>query len=260
MKKKQKGLWLVYTERIAPIVSHILLVILMFIPSVQYSINNEKRQVLSPWELLGTCWAKTREYLFSASSQQTSEGKLFQQAVLVTVIILVLLFLIGIAVSIWASFVSLRYYKDKTPSEEAEKAKNIFTAIIPNRFVLSLLRVTAVPLFFFPDILVILYRRLLLYDVSVDFTLIHCGIIALLLFVAVTVITIISAKYEKRLNMNIFAKRKVKDSDDEEEYDEDGAEGDEKPTLRHMQDESVQEQTERLRGLLGYSENDNKTE
>ena len=255
MKKNKKIPAIIYAERIAPILSLLSLMAFMLIPSVQFSLDTDKRKIFSLWELLGNTWKESRHYLFSTSIKQTSEGELFYRAVFAILIVLFILFLIGIAASIWSSAVCLSYYKNPNPSAEALKAKNIFTAVIPNRFVLSLLRLTVLPLLFFPDILVILYRKLLLYNVSVDFTTIHYGMIAVILFVAISIITIISAKSEKRLGMNIFAKDESYENGNETEYlSEDTESFNEPRELRRMKDSSEAEQTERLRSLLGYTE------
>lgn len=259
MKKNKKALAMIYAERIAPIVSWLALIAVMFIPSVQFSLDSDKRKVFSLWGLLGNTWKESRHYLFSASVKRTSEGELFYRAVFAILIVLFILFIIGIAISIWSSAVSLSYYKDKTPSSEAEKAKNIFTAVIPNRFVLSLLRMTILPLLFFPDVLVILYRKLLLYNVSVNFTTVHYGMIAVILFVAISILTVVSIKSEKRLGMNIFAKENFGVNGNEDEYSaEEAALSNEPLELRRMKDSSEAEQTERIRSLLGYSENNDK--
>ncbi len=247
---------MVYAERIAPIAAHLALIIFMFIPSVQYSLDTDKRKIFSLWGLLGNVWNESRRYLFSASTERTSEGELFYQAVFASLIVLFVLFLIGLAVSVWSSTVCLMYYKEKKPSEDAENAKNIFTTVIPNRFVLSLLRLTVIPLLFFPDLLVQLYRRLLLYNVSVSFTSIHYGLIAVLLFAAVTVITALSSKYEKRLGMDIFAKTEARKHDAFFEEYEDSTDNSEPRELRRMKSSSAEEQTERIRELLGFSEDD----
>ncbi|MBQ7383359.1 MAG: hypothetical protein IJV72_01025 [Clostridia bacterium] len=259
MKRKQKRLGLIYTERIAPIVSGVALILITLIPSVEYSLDSKKQGVLSLWQLLGNCWTKTRNYLFSASVQQTNDERLFSQAVFTAITVMFILFVLGFAVSLWASAVSLIYYRDKAPTEDAERSKNIFTAIIPNRFVLSLLRFLVVPLFFFPDILAIFYQRLLLYNVSVKFTTIHYGLVSIILFIAVTVITALSAKREKQLNMNIFAKKKLENYEDEEDYESDEEDSKEEPVLKRMKEASVLEQTERLRMLFGSSDEDNES-
>ena len=253
MKKKKKGLGIVYAERIAPLVSSAVLMILMLIPSVQYFINSEKGKLFSLWELLGDSWERSRHYLFSSTVDRTSEGELFYTAVFAILVILFLIFIIGLALIVWSSALCLLYYKDKKPSEELERAKDIFTAVFPNRLVLAIPRLMLIPLALFPDILVTLYRKLLLYDVSLDYRSMHCGIAAVILFALTCVLTAVSSKYEKRLGMNIFSRKaQPKDAEGDEDYSEESASV--PLELRRMGDSASDSQEERLRTLLGYSE------
>ena len=253
MKRKDKiSLSIVYARYILPLVSDLVFVILAFVPCIRYRLDSESRAAISLAELMKNAWVSSRKYLFSAETQKNSDETLFCKLIFIALIVFVLLFLLGLAVHIFSlsAFISSQKKGDS-------KQKNIYIAIIPNRVFLLCLEALTLPIIFFPELLTKLYRSILFYTVTLKYSVLPLWVVFVLLFVINIFLTFFSARYERRLDMNIFAKNKPSHiSDKEDEYEKEDQLSHQETKLYSLKQESINEQTERLRKLLGYSDKD----
>ena len=216
---------------------------LLLVPSFKFVINSKLNSSQSIFDLIKNSWSGSREYLFSATAQTTPQGTAMYRAIFITLIVLILLFLIGVAINIFSMIVS---YREIFAPKENTALKNAYLAFIPNRILLSSFRTLVIPIFFLPDAICYFYRTRLSQSVSAKYTLIHPAIVAILLFLATLIITAIAKKYEVAGKQNIFekkslAKQNSNASKDNEEY---------VPTAKLYRMESGTDTTERLRKMF----------
>lgn len=255
-KTKNNGMGVVYARYILPIVSDIILAILMCLPVVRFLLNSELKEKMSLWGLISNAWNTSRTYIFSAGTEPNAEGKMFYTTVLVALIICMLLFIVSIAVNIFTLVCAGSVYASRADKSKDNVIRNLYITFIPNRVAYIILRGLVLPIAFFPYLLVFFYRRLLLYMVSVIPTALIVGIGALVLFIATAVLTVISKKYELRFDVNIFSRKKSAISIERDKLDEDIPDDPDEYRIYQMKKASKDEQTERLRKLLGLDEED----
>ncbi len=211
-KQKKQRTWVIHLRHIFPAVSDLALIILMLLPTFSFSISGALQPKQSVFDLIANSWRGSREYLFSASAQTTPQGEAMYRAIFIALIALIILFLIGILINICSMIIS---YRDILSPEENKSIKNIYLAFIPNRIVLSAIRLLVIPIFFLPDIVAYYYRSKLLQAVSVKYVL-HPAIIAAVLFLITVVITAISRKYEISEGRDVFCKKTASKADNED--------------------------------------------
>ena len=199
MRKKTLHYPLIYTRYIFPVIANLLIFAFLFIPNMRFTLDNDVRKSMSLFELIKNTWYNSRVYLFSAQTQQTNDGALFYKAVFVSLIICGLLFLIGTAMTAFASVVTVRYF-----NYNDDKLKNIYTAIVPNRIVMLAFSLPLLPLAFFPELLVYFYKHLLLYPVNVSYSGLSAGILSLITFILLIITTFLSKKREIAVGLNLF--------------------------------------------------------
>lgn len=258
MKRKDKrSLAIIYARYIFPLVSDLVFIILSFIPCIRYKLDSASRESISLAELIKNAWVSSRQYLFSAETQKSSDETLFCKVIFIALIVFALLFLLGLAVHIFSlsAFIS-------SQNKSNTKQKNIYVAIIPNRVFLLCLESLSLPIVFFPELLTKLYRSILFYTVTLGYSLFPLWIVFVALFAINIFLTLFATRYEKHLELNIFAKPKIAYiSDKVDEYEKDEETPTDEGKVYNLKQESINEQTERLRKLLGYSDNDsNETE
>ena len=255
-KKKNSGVGIIYARYILPIAADIILAILMCFPVVRFLLNSELKEKMSSWGLVSNTWNTSRNYLFSSGTTPNAEGKMFYTTVFVALIVCMLLFIVSVATNIFTLVCAGSVYASRADKGKENTIKNLYLTFIPNRAVYIILRGSALPLAFCPYLLVFFYRRLLLYAVSVIPTALIVGIGALVLFVATAVLTMISKKYELRFDMNIFSKKKSTVSIEHKTREEDIPDDSDEYKIYQMKKASKDEQTERIRKLLGLDEED----
>ncbi len=229
-----------------------MFVILAFVPCIRYRLDSESRTAISLAELMKNAWASSRKYLFSVQTQKSADETLFCKLIFIALIVFALLFLLGLAVHIFSLSAFLSSQKDSD-----SKQKNVYLAIIPNRAFLICLEALTIPIAFFPELLTKLYRSILFYTVTLRYSLFPLWIVFVALFAINIFLTLFAIRHERRLKMNIFAKSKPSYiSDEAEDYKEDIQAPLSEGKVYNLKQESVNEQTERLRKLLGYSNED----
>lgn len=194
-----KNLPLIYTRYILPLFSDLLFIIFAFIPCVTYTLDGEAKEKISLLQLMSNSWQNSRHYLFSAKSSAEPEGIAFYKSLFTVLIVLSLLFLLLIAIDIFtvSAFASEMRAQDK-------KCKLLFVTLIPNRIVLNLIRLILLPIAFFPNIVTHLYRTVLIYPVTMRYSL-PLWILALSLWLICSVMCIVSRAAEKSADLDVFA-------------------------------------------------------
>ena len=251
MKRTDKrSLAIIYTRYIFPLVSDLVFLILAFVPCIRYRLDSESRAAISLAELMKNAWVSSRQYLFSSGTTKNADESLFCKLIFIALIAFVLLFVIGVAIHIFSLSAFLSSQKD-----DGAKQKNIYLAIIPNRVFLLCFEALTLPIVFFPELLTKLYRSILFYTVTLGYSLFPLWIVFVVLFAVNIFLVFFAIKFERRLGMNIFAKLKpTYISNEIDEYEEDEQTPSAEGRLYNLRQESVNEQTERLRKLLGYSD------
>lgn len=201
-KNKNTGRALIYSRYILPLLSDLILIISMFIPCINYILDNDVKDRISIFTLIQNSWDNARHYLFSSQSSPTPEGTAFYQAVFTTIIVVNLLFILALATDIFGLVAIIKEDNSTSPG----KARILYSTFIPNRFVLCLLRLPVFPIIFFPNIVELLYRNILLYPVSVNYNVLYPWILALVLFAAQIVFLVLSKKFERRLSLDLLSK------------------------------------------------------
>ncbi|MBO5683181.1 MAG: hypothetical protein J6S10_04290 [Clostridia bacterium] len=204
MKKKQKkkpGIF--HVRNIFPLVADMILVLLLTLPTFRFIHNSSVQSKQSIFSLMKNAWMGSREYLFSSSMETTQAGTAMYKTIFTLLIIFSILFMLGVIINIFSIRVT---YKSLSGSKENENAKNLFLAIIPNRALLCIFRLTVIPIFFLPRVVASLYRDLLFQSVTIRFVFIDPTIIALALFVATVALVLVAKKTEAREKIDLFAK------------------------------------------------------
>ena len=239
-KQKKQHSWVIHLRHIFPAVSDLLLIILMLIPIFRFSISELLQPKQTVFDLISNSWRGSREYLFSASAQTTPQGEAMYRAIFAVLIALIILFALGVIANVFSMTVS---YRDMIAPEENKKLKNVYLALIPNRIVLSISRLLVIPIFFLPDIVAHYYRAKLFQAVYVKYA-IHPAIIAVLLFIAAVVITLISRKHEISEGRNVFFKKSSKKQLDEST--DDNADAPQERVYRIDKNEDTAERVRRM--------------
>ena len=243
MKKlKKQHTWVIHLRHIFPLISDILLVVLMLIPTFCFSISSKYQPKQSVFELIRNSWQGSREYLFSASAQTTPQGEAMYRAIFISLIALILLFIIGVLINLFSMIVS---YRDMNDPAAAREIKNVYLAFIPNRIMLSLFRLFVIPIFFLPDIVARYYRIRLFQSVYAKYPLLHPAIIASLLFVITVLLTVISKKYEISEKRDVFFKKSV-----QKPVEDTPEEADDAPQERVYRIDESSDTSERIRRMV----------
>ena len=126
---------------------------------------------------------------------------------------------------------------------------------MPNRAVLCIYSALTLPLLFIPRIMPLLYNSILNYHTELICQPFDMIIVHLVIF-AITVATVfVSAAFERREGINLFARYKEEDVEDEPDEVE---EQDEEDAYTAVDRRAREEQNERILRLLGQSRNDDE--
>lgn len=238
---------MIYLRYIFPLISDLMLIIVAFIPCFRYSLDSEKHEPISLFELLGNAWNDSRKYLFSAQTTQSGEGVIFYRTVFATMLILLLLFIISMAIKIFSLSAAYPLFRGGMLSESEDKRKRIYVTFIPNRAILLILELLSLPILLFPNLLVRYYRRLLLYLVTIDGYSIIPLIFGIALWVVSVILTILAKPHEIKAKVDIFAKKAPPVPSDEDTVEP--IKNDNKRLYRTKQTSSA-EQDDRIRKML----------
>jgi hypothetical protein len=223
------------------------MIVFAFIPNVRYTLDGEEHVPISLFEFLENTWYNSRVYLFSESTKQTAEGATYYKILFATLTVAILLFIVGTAFNVFAAVACTRYF-----ALDDKKAKNIYTAIVPNRLVMLATELTLLPLMFYPDIFVYITRHLRLIPVLVNYNGVSAGIVSTVLVILICAITILTQKKETLLGFNIFDYGKLSEKKDSDNVlNEHTADSE-----RHYSIGNSKSNDQKLKSLLGISDDD----
>ena len=242
----------IYFRYILPIITPIISLVLMLVPCYRYATANEGlRQPISAWTLIGNAWDTVREYLFgNAEKMQVTSD--FAGTVLGMIMLFAVLFVIGFGFSVYTAVTAFRFFSDGCSES---RARILFITLVPNRAVLCIYSALTLPLLFIPRIMPLLYNSILNYHTELICQPFDMIIVHLVIF-AITVATVfVSAAFERREGINLFARYKEEDVEDEPDEVE---EQDEEDAYTAVDRRAREEQNERILRLLGQSQNDDE--
>lgn len=143
---------------LAPSVALLLLLIALFLPVLQYSTAaNGTNQALSTVELMHNSWSAVREYLFG-DSEQLSVTVSFSKALLVTLTVCTLCFLLGGTATVLYSVGAMRHLNDP---KRHDPMRILWVTLFPSRAAECLWFLLLLPLLAFPRLLIVLYTVML---------------------------------------------------------------------------------------------------
>jgi len=255
MENKRKLIIARYIFSIAVIFA---LLVLMFIPSYSFVTESGVNEAISLATLVSNSWEWGSECLWGTNIEQNAGNVYFSQTVVALIAVFSLLFIVGVCVTVYLS-VSVLLYIKKTP--KSEKNKIFVITFLFNRIIAFVLQLMVVPIFVFPRILPSIYLSALNVYVEIRWAFIDPLIIVLVLYIIGAVLSVISAKYERLLDVDIFGKIKS-DSSETETNEKD------KSTLfsndRDMTEEEIsiqsakKEQAEKILKMLNKNNEDKK--
>ena len=242
---KQTKQKLIYLRYILPPVLILLLLLFALIPSCRFVAEGVAREPISLSKLISNSWDESRETLFVKSANDVKPQELvFSKTMLWLILGFGALYLVALAVAVWSAFVALKLFISDD-EEGAERARTLFITFFPNRIVLTAVEALAIPLVLIPYLMPLVYSYTLGTRVAFTLAAPDGFIFALISIAAISVLSALTAPYERRFDADVFKKRaafgaSVEESEEEESTPE--------------QDEAYlalrDEQAERIRRML----------
>ena len=258
MRRERRAKRWILLRYAMPLISIVLTLIFMAIPSLQY-INNQSgtNDPISAFTLMGNSWDQVRTYLFG-TADQTNGNIIFSRTVLILLIVFWVLFLVSLAVAIWSMWAGFRYANRES---EMSRGRLWFITLIPNRIFLSVYGALMIPLAAFPRILIGLYRNLYV-SVTLEVHGLEPLWCALILSAGTAVLSAVTLGFEREWRMDPFRRADTKkEMPEKEEESEVSAEPfeDEDEQLSDARRE-YREQVDRVAALflLNDEKNDNE--
>ena len=124
----------IYARYALPIISLLATFAMLFVPAHRFIFSGKAGEKISVIKLMLNSWDQSRSVLFGTENT-TDAAVIFSRALFIILIVLVLLYLISLAVSVWSAVVAFRFFLSDD-DESAERQRRIFCAFIPNRIVL----------------------------------------------------------------------------------------------------------------------------
>ncbi|MBP3370693.1 MAG: hypothetical protein J6L85_08070 [Clostridia bacterium] len=246
---------IIYCRYILPPIFIALLPLIALIPSYRYVESGSARGAISLAALLSNAWEQGRVILFAtpnATVPQTAYGR----TLVVIIIIAAVLYLVALCTAVWSCIVALKLFMSDD-EESAERSRTLFITFFPNRIVLTAVEALAIAITLFPYLMPLVYANTLGMKISMVLNA-PDGLIAGIVFVvAIAILSVIAAPYERRFDADIFEKHTVicangKDTDDEYSYvfsTDDGSD--------ERSSELKEEQAELIRRLLNKDRGQN---
>ena len=245
-KNARASAW-IRAKNLYPFLMILLILISLAIPCLRYTTAEGTNETISQWELMGNSWEQSRQYLFGGG-EQTSGNMLFCRAVLGTLIGFSLAFFVGAAALVFAAVGALCYMG--TPMWQGT-GRALYLTLFPNRVAVCLWGALMLPLLTFPRLLICFYQRYFYYKVLLNVTFVEPMVIGGVLFVLFLVSVIGFAKWEERMELSPFPKKKQRGLPDpaaEESQEDESFTAD--PAEDEMTRRAREEQIERIRRLL----------
>ena len=247
MKKNDKkhSIYFIYLRYLLPIFTPIIIFAMLFVPSYRFIFSDEVGDPMSCARLLSNSWYQVRNVLFG-STEQTNMATSFSTMLFALIIILVVLYLISIAISIWSAVVAFRYFLSEN-RESAEHSRRFLQVFIPNRIVLSIFTLLSLSISVLPYLMKPLYWFNYSQAVTVILEAPDSLIVGGVLVLATLVLSIACAPAERKQEIDVFAK----------DVEEDGAV--ENTDVQIEDKENIDDESkERIRRLFDNDDNDDK--
>lgn len=238
MKSNTKK-YLIYIRYLFPIFADLVIFVMLFVPSYRFIFSGKAGELMSGARLISNSWDQVRNVLFG-TAEQTDAAMIFSKTLFVLIIVFSILFLISLAVSIWAAIVSFGCFLGND-EESAENRRRVFTVFVPNRIVLCIFSLLGLVITLLPYLMKPLYAFTYSQQVTAVLEAPDALIVGGVLVLATIVLSIICAPSEKAFDADIFKKdsddTKTEDvSYDDEEKHED-MDDESKKRIRHLFDE-----------------------
>ena len=193
----------IYLRYIYPSLSALISFLLLFIPSYRFISTGTKNDPISVLELAKNAWEWGTRCLWGSGIEQSVGNIYFSKSVIAMVAVFYLLFVLGVAVSVYLTVSAVLYLK-KSPC--SPKNRLILVTFFFNRTVVTLLQALILPIFIFPRLLPSLYMNALNTYIELRIEFIEPLVLVVALNIIGAVISVIAFKKEKALGMDIFDK------------------------------------------------------
>ncbi len=219
---------LIYTRYALPVFSHIVMLVMFFIPSYRFIVGEEVGDCMSLSDFISTYWDKSRDVLFGTSGDYTGSDETFSTIMFAGIILFAIFFIVSFAISAWTAIVAFRVFLSDN-EESAEKWRSYFVVFIPNRIVAFILSGLGILISLLPYFITPLST--LTGSGTVDMVLEAPDMltVGLVLLIVSLIVSVVSSYVEKFIDVDVF--KKLDDDDDEAKEDEadDNAEGEDDP-------------------------------
>ena len=250
MEKNRKWIYFRYAF---PSVVVLLAIIFSFVPCFKFVTGNGQNEAISVAQLMGNSWKWSTECLWGTDIEQTLGHIYFSQTAIALVVILWVLFLIGAVASV---YITVSAFLCFLGARAGEKNRIIFITFTFNRIVCFVLQCLLIPMFAYPRMLPLLYRKTLNTYVELRLVFVDPLIIVALLCVIAALLSILMRKAERKLGIDIFARP---DAQEEEISDTVEEVADiEESDYERMNRKAREEQAEKIIQLLSKKKNDDE--
>ena len=195
---------LVYLRYILPACFAILTVAAAFIPCVAFTLEMNKLETRSLVAVMSDAWKQCRHYLSGASSMQSDATAAFSLWITVGIIVTVIATVAIVGLSVWSSVMSVRVIRPGTDDETTVNARRLLCRVFPGKVWYLVANLLIIIPAAFPNYMAIIYTRVLYLSTEVKNGLMWIVIAFAVIEVA---LVIVSARYEKELDMDVFAIR-----------------------------------------------------
>ena len=213
---------LIYTRYILPVLSHIVMIAMFFVPSYIFILDGKAGNRMSLVDFISAYWEKSRDVLFG-TAEHTGSDELFAKIMFVMIIVFAIFFVISFAISIWTAIVAFRVFLSND-EDSAERGRKFFVVFVPNRILACVfssigILISTIPYFITP---LTSLTGATVVKMVLEFadTLTVGGI----LLVICLIFSVTSSYIEKYMDVDVFKKDRVDDDDLFDDEDEDNEE------------------------------------
>ena len=201
---------LIYTRYALPVLSHIVMLVMFFIPTYRFGVGD----CLSLTDFISLYWDKSRDVLFGLSNDYTASDETFATIMFSAIIIFAIMFIISFVISVWTAIVAFRFFLSDD-EESAEKWRRLFVVFVPNRIVAFILSGLGIFIALLPYFITPLSTLTGSGTVSMVLEAPDALTVGLILLVVSFILSVSSSYIEKYIDVDVFEKL------DEDEVDED---------------------------------------
>ena len=204
---------LIYVRYLFPVAMLLLLLLLMQIPCLRYTTaDTGAQEAISFAELAGNSWDQVRSYIFGSGGEKDANNLYFSKVVFATLIVFWILYFLAFAFAVYTAIEAFRHFRE--PGRQTF-GRILFMTLMPNRVVYCLTQLLFLPLLFFPHVIILFYENILHYHVVLTVTFPEPMVFGVIFYLALVILTAVSAGSEQALGMNPFAGRRPDFADDD---------------------------------------------